>query len=244
MGPIIRSLLRLQEIESQLWALRDSLTTKQRSVSAQQRKLQQMQDQVEAKAEQLKHLQSNAANQELDLKTQESAIGKLRNALNAAKNNKEYSSILSQINSDKAETSRLEERVLALLAQVDQMQIECRQAHDQIKQGQAQLDALQRASEAARAENQQRLSELESAKAEISASLPPEVVQQFERVGRNHDGQAMAAVTSMGKRQVTYSCSGCHMGITIDTVDALMSKDQIRQCPHCWRMLYIQPDES
>jgi hypothetical protein len=244
MGPIIKSLLRLQEVEAQLWALRDSLTTKQRSVSAQQRKLRQMQDQVEAKAEQLKHIQANAVNQELNLKTQESAIGKLRNALNVAKNNKEYSSILSQINSDKTENSRLEERVLALLAQVDQMRDECKQAHEEIEKGQAQLDALQLASEVVRAENQQRLSELEAAKAEVSASLPPQIVQQFERVVQSHDGQAMAAVISSGHRNTTYSCGGCHMGITMDTVDALMSKDEVRQCPNCRRMLYVLPDES
>ena len=85
---------------------------------------------------------------------------------------------------------------------------------------------------------------LEAAKAEVSASLPPQVVQQFERVGQNYDGQAMASVISMGRRQVTYSCSGCHMGITMDTVDVLMSKDDIRQCPNCRRLLYISPKED
>ena len=244
MGPTIRSLIRLQEVEAQLWALRESLTAKKRAAAAQQRKLQQMQGQVELKAEQLKHTQANAANQELDLKTQESAIGKLRNALNTAKNNKEYSSILSQINSDKAESTRLEERVLALLAQVDQMQTECKQAHEDIKKGQVQLDTLQQALEAAQADNQQRLSDLEAAKAELSASLPPQVVQQFERVGQSYDGQAMAAVISSGRRQTTYSCGGCHMGITMDAVDALMSKDEIRQCPNCRRLLYIPPEKD
>ena len=244
MGPMISSLLKLQEVEAQLWALRDSLATKQRSAAAQQRKLHQMQDQVEAKLDQLKHVQAAAANQELDLKVQESAIGKLRNALNTAKSNKEYSSILSQINSDKAENTRLEERVLALLAQVDQMQVECTQAHEQIKNGQVQLDALQKALEAAQLENQQRLSMLEAAKADISTSLPPEVVQQFERVGQNYEGQAMAAVISTGRRNTTYSCSGCHMGVTMDTVDALMSKDEIRQCPSCQRLLYISPKQD
>ena len=119
MGPIIRSLLSLQEIEAQLWALHESLTAKQRSIAAQERKLQQMRDQVELKAEQLKQSQATTVNLELDLKAQESAIGKLRNALNTAKSNKEYAAILSQINSDKAENTRLEERVLALLAVSD-----------------------------------------------------------------------------------------------------------------------------
>ena len=244
MGPTIRSLLSLQEIESQLWFLRESLTAKKRSISAQERKLQQMQGQVELKAEQLKHAQASAAGLELDLKTQESAIGKLRNALNTAKSNKEYSSILSQINSDKAENSRLEEKVLALLSQIDQMRTECQQVQQQIEQGQSELQTLQRALEDERSKNEQHLAELEAAKAELSGSLPPAVLQQFERVGQNYDGQAMAAVISIGRRQITYSCSGCHMGITVDTVDFLMSKDEIRQCPNCQRLLYIPPEQD
>ena len=244
MGPIISSLLRLQEVEAQLWALRDSLSTKQRSVAAQERKLRQMQDQVKAKTEQLKHVQSNALNQELELKTQESAIGKLRNALNAAKSNKEYSGILSQINSDKTENARIEEQVLTLLAQVDQMKAECQQANEEIKTGQDRLNTLQRALEAAREENRQHLDQLEAAKAQVSASLTPEVVRQFERVGQSHQGQAMATVISTGRRNTTYSCGGCHMGVTMDTVDVLMSKDEIRQCPNCRRLLYVPADEG
>ena len=50
------------------------------------------------------HVRPGGPTQELDLKTQESAIGRLRNALNTAKSNKEYSAILAQINSDKADT--------------------------------------------------------------------------------------------------------------------------------------------
>lgn len=244
MGPIIRSLLSLQEIEAQLWALHESLISKKRSTAAQERKLQQMQEQVELKVEQLKHAQATAANLELDLKTQESAIGKLRNALNTAKSNKEYGAILSQINSDKEENTRLEERVLALLAQIDQMQAECLQARQQIQQGQALLKTLQQAMEDERDANAQRLAELETAKAEVSGSLSPQVIQQFERVGQNYDGQAMAAVIAAGRRQTTYSCSGCHMGITIDTVSVLMSKDEIRQCPNCQRLLYVLPAQD
>ena len=244
MGPIIRSLLSLQEIESQLWVLRESLTARNRDIAAQQRKLQQMQQQVELKADQLKHAQADAASLELDLKTQESAIGKLRNALNTAKSNKEYSSILSQINSDKAENTRLEERVLSLLSQIDQMRTECLQAHQQIEQGQAQLQSLQQALQDEQAKNQRRLSELQDAKDDLSSSLSPVLVQQFERIGQNYDGQAMAEVIFIGRRHTTYSCSGCHMGITMDTVDVLMSKDELRQCPNCQRLLYIPPKED
>ena len=244
MGPVIQSLLRLQEIETQLWALRDALAAKNRSVNAQQRKLLQLQQQTQQKLDQLKHAQADAASQELDIKTQEAEIGKLRNALNTARTNKEYNAILSQINSDRADIARQEEKVLALLTQIDQMDAECRQAQQQIAQTQDRLDSLRRAQQDAQPQSEQDLARLEQDKSHLAESIPASVLNQFQRIGQSFNGQAMAAVTQPDQRSSAYCCSGCYMSITIDTVDVLMSKDEIKQCPNCQRLLYLPPKED
>lgn len=245
MGPAIQSLLRLQEIETQLWTLREALATKSRAVAAQQRKLQQLQQQTQQKLDQLKHAQVDAASQELDIKTQESEIGKLRNALNTARTNKEYDAILSQINSDRADISHQEEKGLAVLTRIDQMDAECRQARQQITQAQEKLDSLSRDQQDSQDKSRQDLDKFEKDKATIAGCIPTPVFDQFQRVCQSYDGQAMAAVTQTDPpRNPAYCCSGCYMSITIDTVDALMSKDDIKQCPNCQRLLYILPDEG
>ena len=114
MAAVIQSLLCLQEIETQLWSLRDGLAAKNLSVTAQQKKLLQLQQQTLQKRDQRKHAQADAASQELDIKTQEAEISKLRTALNTAKTNKEYDAIISQINSDRTEIARQEEKALTL----------------------------------------------------------------------------------------------------------------------------------
>ena len=242
MGPITQNLLRLQEIETQLWALRESLASKTRAITAQETKIRQTQEQLDQKNDQLKHLRADADSQELDIKTQESAIGKLRNALNTAKSNREYDAILSQINSDRTEIARQEEKVLALLGQIDQMQAECRQVREDIQQSEQKLQTLRQVVQDSQARNQQKLTELENAKAELAGSIPPEVLQLFERMGENYNGQAMAAVLKNGRRRTSYSCSGCHMSITVDTVSLLMSQDQVKQCLSCQRLLYVKPE--
>ena len=243
MGPVTESLLRLQEIETKLWALRDSLSAKSRLVSAQQRKLEQLQQQTEKKRDQLKHAQADAASQELDIKVQEAEVGKLRNALNTAKNNKDYDAILSQINSDRTEIARQEEKGLALLTQIDQMDAECIQAQKDIIQVQERIVALRRSQEEAQAQSKQELTELEQKKSSLADSISPAALNQFERVGQSYEGQAMAAAVQTNPRNSAYCCSGCYMSITIDTVDALISKDEIKQCSNCQRLLYILPEE-
>ena len=244
MGPVIQSLLALQEVETQLWALRDGLAAKNHLINAQQKKLLQLQQQTEQKRDQRKHTQANAANQELDIKTQEAGIGKLRNALNTAKTNKEYDAIISQINSDRTEIARQEEKVLALLTQIDQMDAECSQIEQQIAQTQESLDSLRRSHQEAQAQNEQELARLEQDKSHLAESIPASALNQFKRVGQNYNGQSMAAVTQTDPRNSVYCCSGCYMSITIDTVDFLMSRDEIKQCPNCQKLLYLHPEQD
>ena len=242
MGPITKSLLQLQKIETELYALRQSQAARSRSVASQERKLQQLQKQVEQKTDQIKHMQAEASNQELDLKSQESEIGKLRNALNTAKSNKEYAAILTEINSDKADSTRLEERILALLAEIDQMRTECTQAREDIQKNQARLQSLQQELEKEQANGKERLATLQADRSGVASTIPPKILRDFDRIVDGYAGQAMAAVVKDGKKHATYSCSECHMGVTIDSVDALMSKDEVRHCPHCQRLLYIEPN--
>ena len=244
MAPVIQSLLRLQEIETKLWVLRDGLTAKSLSVNTQQKKLLQLQQQTQQKHDQLKHAQADAASQELDIKVQKAEIGKLRNALNTAKTNKEYDAIISQINSDRADISRQEEKVLSLLTQIDQIDAECSQTQQQIAQTQERLKSLRRDHQDAQAQCERDLAKLEQDKSNQAESIPASVLHQFQRISQSYNGQAMAAVTQTDPRNSVYCCSGCYMSITIDTVDALMSKDEVRQCANCQRLLYVPPKED
>ena len=244
MGPVIQSLLRLQEIETKLWTLRDALAAKNRSVIAQERKLEQLQQQTEQKLDQLKHARADADSQGLDIKTQEAEIGKLRNALNTARTNKEYDAILSQINSDRADIARQEEKLLALLTQIDQLDAECSQTKEQIVKAKDRLESLCKAQKDAQDQSRQDLAKLEQDKASLVDSIPAPVFEQFRRVSQNYEGQAMAAVILTDHRSAAYSCSGCYMSITIDTVDGLMTKDEIKPCSNCQRLMYFLPEEK
>ncbi len=122
------------------------------------------------------------------------------------------------------------------------MDAECSQIQQQIAQTQESLDSLRRSHQEAQAQNEQELARLEQDKSHLAESIPASALTQFQRVGQNYNGQSMAAVTQADPRNSVYCCSGCYMSITIDTVDFLMSRDEIRQCPNSQRLLYIQPD--
>jgi predicted nucleic acid-binding Zn-ribbon protein len=64
-------------------------------------------------------------------------------------------------------------------------------------------------------------------------------LQIFKRVAETYDGEAMAIIEEQDGKAGAYSCGGCFMGITAETVNLLMTNDDIIRCPNCTRILVL-----
>ena len=74
---------------------------------------------------------------------------------------------------------------------------------------------------------------------QLAADIPPEQLQTFKRVTETYDGEAIAVVGEEQGKTRTYNCGGCFMGITIESVNLLLTKDEIIRCPNCTRILVM-----
>jgi uncharacterized protein len=97
MGPILRGLIKLQRVENRLRAVQNKLARCRRSVLFQENQLRTLQSNVEAKQQEMKLTRVQIDRLELDLKSRDEHLSKLRAALNLARTNKEYSAILSEL---------------------------------------------------------------------------------------------------------------------------------------------------
>ena len=59
-------------------------------------------------------------------------LQKMRVALNSARTNKEYSTVLSRINTDKADLSKLEEKLLQIMMEIEALEQETAKFEEQI----------------------------------------------------------------------------------------------------------------
>ena len=119
MGATLESLLKLQEIELQIVDIKRQLAAKERSVKRQTAKLRAAEESLETEREELKHNQVRMDEVDLDLKGRSASISRLRDNLNTVKTNKEYAAVLSQLNNEKADSTRLEARVYEMLEAVE-----------------------------------------------------------------------------------------------------------------------------
>jgi predicted nucleic acid-binding Zn-ribbon protein len=240
MGATLDALHRLQEIELHITEIRQEIDRKVRVLTRQQKRIAELDAAIAAQQGAIRHDQMEADRLDLDVKSREAEIAKLRQALNAAKTNKEYSAILMQLNTHKADNSKVEERVLALLTQIDGKKKELSKLHEEKNTELAKQAEFQSAVRSVEEQSKDRLARLHAERSAAAAAVPPSALECFNRVSRKLEGQAMAIVTRTNPKRPEYACGGCNMAINIEQVNAIMSRDEAVLCHTCGRILYLE----
>ncbi len=239
MGATLDALHRLQNIEIELSALREKVNAKHRAVRGSRQRLQEIDAELAARQAQLKQDQIEADRAELERKSRESEIAKLRETLNRVKTNKEYSAILTQINTDKADNAKLEDKVLKMLSALDQAKETIRQLQETRAKEAERLAGLTAAAAEFEASIAGQIAALEARRQEASDGLPATVVKMFDRIAKKHGGEAMARAVQMNPRREEFVCEGCNMSVTLEQVSAIQGRDDIQTCHVCGRILYM-----
>ncbi len=239
MGPVLNGLVKLQSVENRLRAEKLKLTRCRRNVVIQENLIRSLQSALEAKKEEVQLTRVQFNRLEMELKSRDETINKLRASLNSAKTNKEYAAVLTQLNTTKADNSKIETQSLELLKDIEADEAECSDIQKQIDEQKETLDETRKESEELAAKYQVGIDQIQAEWNEVAKSIPDEAVDLFNRVAETYDGHAVAEIDQQDERRGLYSCGGCFMGITAESVNLLMTKDDIIRCPNCTRILVL-----
>jgi predicted nucleic acid-binding Zn-ribbon protein len=239
MGPVLNGLMKLQSVENRLRAEKAKLNRCRRNVIIQENLIRNLQNALEAKKEEVQLTKVQFDRLELELKSREETIAKLRTSLNSAKTNKEYAALLTQLNTTKADNSKIENQSLDLLKDIEVDEAECKDILKQIEEQKQTLDQTRKESESLAAKYETNIDDIQAEWNQIAKDVPRNPLEIFKRVAESYDGQAVALVEQQEGRVGTYSCGGCFMGVPAESVNMLMTKDDIIRCPNCTRILVI-----
>jgi hypothetical protein len=244
MGPVLRGLIKLQRVENRLRAVQNKLARCLRSVLFQENQLRTLQSNLETKQQEIKLTRIQTDRLELELRSQDEHITKLRAALNTARTNKEYSAILTELNMSKADDSKVESQVLELMKNVETDQAQCQEIQKQIDEQNAQLEQIRTEAEGKAAELQKEIDVIRKEWDLFAQKITSEAMSIFKRVAETYDGEAMAQVEQTDENVVSFSCGGCFMGLPTEVVNILSNKDEILRCSNCTRILYLKDEEE
>lgn len=244
MGPVLNGLIKLQRVENSLRAAKAKLSRCRRQVILQENQLRTLQSTIEAKREEILLTKVQADRLELELKSRDDTIAKYRTALNTAKTNKEYAAILTELNTNKADNSKIESQVLELMKNIEADEAECQQINIDIEQQKQKLNDLRKETKSQAVKYEAEIAEIQKLWDTAAEDVPAEPLSIFKRVAETYDGEALAQADAQDQKQAVYTCGGCFMGVTVETANMLMTKDEIIRCPNCARILVIESLES
>jgi len=244
MGPVLRGLIKLQRVENRLRAVQNKLARCRRSVLYQESQLRALQSGYEAKQQEIKLTRIQVDRLELELKSRDEHIAKLRAALNMARTNKEYSAVLTELNTTKADDSKLESQILELMKSIETDQQQCEQIHKQVEEHKAQMEQVRTEAEGKAGELEKEINVIQKEWDLYAQKIPPEALTIFKRVAETYDGEAMSQIEQQDVNSATYSCGGCFMSLPAEIVNILSNKDEILRCSNCTRILYLQDDQE
>ncbi len=229
----ISSLVRLQTIDSEIYAL-------QREKESKPQEIKTLTDSFEAKKQHLAELEKNSLDlqkqrkeKELELASKEEGNKKLQTQLYSLKTNKEYQTMLQQIGGAKADASVIEDKILELFERADKIKNEIEQEKQRLKEEEKTFNDQNKRIEGRVKEIDERLAQLEAQRKQATPDIEPKILSQYERILHNRDGLAIASVKDN-------SCSGCNMFVPPQVINLIRMYERIVTCEICNRILYIE----
>ena len=243
MGPVLNGLTKLQSVENRLRAGKAKLTRCRRNVVIQENQIRNLQNALEAKKEEVQLTKVQFDRLELELKSRDETIARLRASLNSARTNKEYAAVLTQLNTTKADNSKIETQTLELLKDIEADEEECKDIQKQIDEQKEQLERNRTEALTLADKYEAEITEIQAEWDRVAQTIPEKPLEVFKRVAETYDGQAVAVIEQQEDKKGAYSCGGCFMGITTESVNLLMTKDDIIRCPNCTRILVLSSEK-
>jgi hypothetical protein len=220
-----RKIHRAQQELAQIAPERESLRAKAGSTQAQ----------LDAAKNRVKQLESERKQRVLEVEAKKSQIEKYANQQLQTRKNEEYKLFAKEIDTAKAEISKIEDAEIVLMEQAEVAQKEVAHATAEAAAAKKIVDE-QIGQLNQREENfKKELAELLAGRTQAASAVDESVRNQYERIFKSKGEHVVVNVAHT-------TCGGCHMKLPAQIMTHCRAQEQIVTCPSCGRILYFTSD--
>ena len=237
MLPDLKLAVRLQVIDHKLADLNREISALPVHIAEIEKKLTSHQRKLEADRAALAANQSERKKCELDTKTQEQKISKLKDQMLSAKTNEVYRAFQNEIEFCEKEIRKAEDRILELMGEAEPLDKNVAAAEVALKAEKAHVEAEKATARERTAIDQKAATELKTQRAETVKDVTPAVYKRYTQIAKMRRGIGISEA-------IDGRCSMCHMVMRLQYFQDLKKGDQVLSCEACGRILYYNPPQS
>lgn len=231
-SPALTSLIALQALDSASDALRKRLAELPKAEQAIEAAIDAAQATVGAVKTRNQENHDARRALEKDVAAVDTRLARFDDHRAAVKTNQEYTALLHEIATAKAEKDAIEERLLLLMEEADGLSADLKAATATLSAEQADAEKARAALNAERTTIDAELARLASERPAASAGVDGRVLALYEQLLKGRRGLAVTGITND-------ICEGCHVRLRPHVTQQVRRNDSIVQCDNCQRILYF-----
>lgn len=238
---VTANLLKLFRVDQQLRGLQTRLQAADRFHQEQLRLLRELEGKHGTLSKQLVTLKASVASQENEAATVDTRMAALREQMNQARTNKEYSAFLAELNTLKAQKDGIEKGELEQMEKVEALEKQVGELAVQAKERTLIVDRAKSDRDAKESEIAGRLAELRGQREAVAKEIPPTSLKEYQELLDRRGDDAMSHVEVLDRRNHEWTCGSCMMALPMETINSL-SRGHLTRCAACRCFLYTEED--
>lgn len=234
MSPALASLVELQKLDSAADVARKRLAELPAAEQALAASLSAAEQAVSGVKARIQENQQNRRALEKDVSMVDSRLARFDDHKAAVKTNQEYTALLHEIETARADKDGIEEKILVLMEDADTLAADLKAAEAALAGEKRDADqARGRLGEERKALDAE-LARLAAARTGAAAGTDARVLALYEQLIKGRRGLAVARMTGE-------ICTACHVRLRPHVTQMIRRNEDIVQCESCQRILYFEP---
>ncbi len=227
----IETLLRLQETETQIVQLEDTLARDEHRQGEILARQEQFQKGLDKQKQDLAVCTASFEEMEQDIRLIDQRIAKSNETLRMVRSNKEYQAILREVEENRRRKEDIETSLLELMEEKEGLSAAVEESEKELAQLQSQAKSEQEEIQSQLTRNNALLEDCRTEQKQIGEQLDPALMTLFKRISKMNKGLAVAKVQDS-------VCMGCFMNVPPQMYIEVQRGKNLISCPQCSRILY------
>lgn len=230
----IRVLVKLQHLDTEAVRIKTTLKNVSKKLKNLDSSIKEIEQTIKAQESVLNELKKEYRNYESDVKTNLAKNKKSQEKLRAVKTNKEYQSLLKEIEDVKSKNSTIEDKMIECLDRIDETEGIIAEKKDEYLEFSDRIKSEKQSIEHEADIDKKKLDELDMDRKNVSGLIDSQLFKKYLGIKeQNQGGRAVVPVKDA-------VCHGCNVNLPPQLYNELFRYDSLKFCPNCQRIIYLK----
>ena len=230
----IKVLVRLQHLDTETVRIKSTLNNVSKKLEKLDSSLKEIEQTIKDQESVLDELKKQYRDYESDVKINLAKNKKSQEKLRSVKTNKEYQSMLKEIEDVKSKNSLIEDKMIECLDRMDETENIIAKKKDEYLQFSDRITSEKQSIEHEVGIDKEKLNELNLDRKNVSDIIDSQLLKTYLMIKEQHQG-GLAVVPV--KDAV---CHGCNVNLPPQLYNELFRYSSLKFCPNCQRIIYLK----